>query len=71
MNNADLLKIADEFGTPVYVYDAESIKTQYEKLTSSFSENTKFFYSAGNIPAHFFRPKQTKSVPETSRMRTK
>lgn len=49
MNNADLLKIADEFGTPVYVYDAESIKTQYEKLTSSFSENTKFFYACKSL----------------------
>lgn len=36
MNSKELLKIAQEFGTPVYVYDAESIKTQYEKLTSSF-----------------------------------
>ncbi len=46
MNSKDLLKIANEFGTPVYVYDAESIKTQYEKLTSSFSKKTKFFYAA-------------------------
>lgn len=46
MTNKDLLKIADQFGTPVYVYDVESIKTQYEKLTSSFSKKTKFFYAA-------------------------
>lgn len=46
MTNQDLLKIADEFGTPVYVYDVESIKTQYEKLTGSFSKNTRFFYAA-------------------------
>ena len=46
MTNKDLLKIADEFGTPVYVYDVESIKVQYEKLTSSFTKNTKFFYAA-------------------------
>ncbi len=46
MTNKNLLKIADQFGTPVYVYDAESIKTQYEKLTSSFSKNTRFFYAA-------------------------
>ena len=30
MTNQDLLNIAQEFGTPVYVYDADSIKTQYE-----------------------------------------
>ncbi|MBP2618353.1 diaminopimelate decarboxylase [Chryseobacterium jejuense] len=46
MNSQELLKIANEFGTPVYVYDAESIKVQYEKLTSSFSKHTKFFYAA-------------------------
>lgn len=46
MTNQDLLKIADEYGTPVYVYNVESIKTQYEKLTGSFSENTRFFYAA-------------------------
>lgn len=45
MNNQTLLNIAQEFGTPVYVYDAESIKNQYNKLTSSFSDNTKFFYA--------------------------
>ncbi len=46
MTDKNLLKIAGEFGTPVYVYDAESIKAQYEKLTSSFHRNTKFFYAA-------------------------
>lgn len=46
MTNRELLKVADEFGTPVYVYDVESIKEQYQKLTSSFSQKTKFFYAA-------------------------
>ncbi|ODS86979.1 MAG: diaminopimelate decarboxylase [Chryseobacterium sp. SCN 40-13] len=46
MTNRNLLKIAEEFGTPVYVYDAESIKVQYEKLTSSFHRDTRFFYAA-------------------------
>ncbi|MGC4128811.1 MAG: diaminopimelate decarboxylase [Bergeyella sp.] len=46
MTNKDLLKIAGDYGTPVYVYDVESIKEQYEKLTSSFSKKTKFFYAA-------------------------
>lgn len=45
MNNKELLKIAEEFGTPTYVYDAESIKIQYEKLVGSFQKNTKFFYA--------------------------
>ena len=45
MTNQDLLKIAAEYGTPTYVYDAESIKIQYEKLTSSFHKSTRFFYA--------------------------
>ena len=49
MTNQDLLNIAQEFGTPVYVYDAESIKTQYEKLKTSFSEQTKFFYACKSL----------------------
>jgi len=46
MTNKNLLKIAEDYGTPVYAYDVESIKEQYEKLTSSFSKKTKFFYAA-------------------------
>ncbi|WP_304343768.1 diaminopimelate decarboxylase [Chryseobacterium koreense] len=45
MTNKELLKIAEQFGTPTYVYDADSIKTQYEKLTSSFHKTTRFFYA--------------------------
>ncbi|MBS1575023.1 MAG: diaminopimelate decarboxylase [Bacteroidetes bacterium] len=41
-----LRAIADEFGTPVYVYHAEKIKEQYEKLVSAFANtNTIFFYA--------------------------
>lgn len=46
MTNNDLLKIADQFGTPVYVYDVVSIKEQYDKLKNSFGKNTRFFYAA-------------------------
>lgn len=45
MTNRTLLKIAEKFGTPTYVYDAESIKNQYVKLTSSFNKRTRFFYA--------------------------
>ncbi|MDT0676068.1 diaminopimelate decarboxylase [Autumnicola musiva] len=37
MNNQDLLKIAEEFGSPLYVYDAEKIISQYKRLTSAFN----------------------------------
>jgi diaminopimelate decarboxylase len=46
MTNKQLLKIAEQFGSPLYVYDALSIKSQFEKLTTSFSKKTKFFYAA-------------------------
>ncbi|NQY29339.1 MAG: diaminopimelate decarboxylase [Flavobacteriaceae bacterium] len=36
MKTKDLLAISEEFGTPVYVYDAEKIESQYKKLTSAF-----------------------------------
>ncbi|MFB9120344.1 diaminopimelate decarboxylase [Bergeyella porcorum] len=45
MKNQQLLDIANEFGTPVYVYDANSIQVQYEKLKTSFSDSTRFFYA--------------------------
>ncbi|MFG6687160.1 diaminopimelate decarboxylase [Mariniflexile sp. HNIBRBA6329] len=31
-----LLKIAQDFGSPVYVYDAEKIESQYKRLTNAF-----------------------------------
>lgn len=48
MNNQDLLNIASEFGSPVYVYDAEKITSQYNRLTSAFSkiENLRINYAA-------------------------
>ena len=49
MTNQDLLSIAKEFGTPVYVYDVNSISEQYKKLTSSFSKTTRFFYRRTRI----------------------
>jgi len=41
MNDQDLIKIAAEFGSPVYVYDAEKIKSQYHRLTNAFSKIKK------------------------------
>jgi diaminopimelate decarboxylase len=37
MNNQDLLNIASEYGSPVYVYDAEKIISQYHRLTNAFN----------------------------------
>src|SRR5680860_1291537 len=41
MNDQDLIKIASEFESPVYVYDAEKIKSQYHRLTNAFSKVKK------------------------------
>jgi diaminopimelate decarboxylase len=38
MTNQDLLAVAREFGSPVYVYDAEKIAFQYNRLKNAFSE---------------------------------
>ncbi len=47
MNNNDLLAIADQFGTPVYVYDSEKITSQYQRLLNAFSEvkNLRIHYA--------------------------
>ncbi|MGH2552819.1 MAG: diaminopimelate decarboxylase, partial [Chitinophagaceae bacterium] len=38
---------AKEFGTPIYIYHAERIKEQYEKLQSAFTgSDVRFFYAA-------------------------
>lgn len=41
MTEGQLLKIAQEFGSPVYVYDANKIESQYKRLTSAFKSVTK------------------------------
>ena len=42
----ELIQIARDFGTPVYVYHAEKISAQYKKLTHAFNgSNTVFFYA--------------------------
>jgi len=41
MDSQQLLKIANEFGSPIYVYDAEKIESQYHRLTNAFSKVEK------------------------------
>ena len=36
MNQQDLLAVVQEFGNPVYVYDAETIEAQYKRLNDAF-----------------------------------
>jgi diaminopimelate decarboxylase len=47
LSHKQLLQAAHEFGTPLYVYHAEKIKEQYEKISGAFSIlDTKFFYAS-------------------------
>lgn len=38
MQAKDLVQLASEFGNPLYVYDAEKIQSQYQRLTAAFSK---------------------------------
>jgi diaminopimelate decarboxylase len=38
MNATDLLYLADQFGSPLYVYNAEKIESQYNRLVNAFSK---------------------------------
>lgn len=48
MKQSQLLQIAKKFGDPVYVYDAEKIVTQYNRLTNAFKgvKSLKLNYAA-------------------------
>jgi diaminopimelate decarboxylase len=41
MQGKDLLQLAEQFGTPLYVYDAEKIQSQFNRLTKAFSKVEK------------------------------
>ena len=47
LSHEQLVALAQQFGTPLYVYHAEKIKEQYEKLLASFTGvDVRFFYAA-------------------------
>lgn len=39
VGNQDLLSLAEEFGTPLYVYDGEKIVSQYNRLKNAFKKH--------------------------------
>jgi diaminopimelate decarboxylase len=50
LSHQPLIDIADEFGTPVYVYHAERIAEQYKKLQKAFAgSNARFFYACKSL----------------------
>jgi diaminopimelate decarboxylase len=47
LSKEQLIDIAKEFGTPVYIYHAEKIEEQLHELNAAFKDcNAKFFYAA-------------------------
>ena len=50
LSNKQLIEIADEFGTPVYIYHAEKIAGQYQKLAAAFKKSdARFFYACKSL----------------------
>ena len=50
LTQEQLIAIADEFGTPVYIYHAERIAEKYKKLKKAFSNcNARFFYACKSL----------------------
>jgi diaminopimelate decarboxylase len=46
MKDSTLLKIAKNYGTPIYVYDKQKIEEKYEKLNLAFKgQKVRFFYA--------------------------
>lgn len=48
MKSSDLLKVARDFGAPVYVYDSEKIVSQFNRLSNAFKgvKNLRLNYAA-------------------------
>lgn len=50
LESSSLIEIANQFGSPVYIYHAEKIEEQYLKLTHAFKDcNAKIFYACKSL----------------------
>jgi len=50
LSNQQLIDIANEFGTPVYIYHTEKISEQYQKLKHAFKKSdSRFFYACKSL----------------------
>ena len=46
ITNEQYVKITEEFGTPLYIYERSIIERQFAKLTNAFAgSKTRFFYA--------------------------
>ena len=47
LSHGQLTEVAKQFGTPVYIYHAEKIAEQYQKLKAAFNgQDVIFFYAS-------------------------
>ncbi len=50
LTNETLVELGNKFETPLYIYNADRIKIQYEKLTNAFKNcNAKIFYACKSL----------------------
>ena len=50
LTHQQLINIAEEFGSPVYIYHAERIEAQYKKLKAGFKgTDARFFYACKSL----------------------
>ena len=52
MKNIELINIAEQFGTPIYVYDSDKIKSQFFRLKNAFKNinNLRINYAVKASP---------------------
>ena len=52
MKNIELINIAEQFGTPIYVYDSDKIKSQFFRLKNAFKSihNLRINYAVKASP---------------------
>ncbi|MEN9685559.1 MAG: hypothetical protein RLZZ28_1345 [Bacteroidota bacterium] len=62
LSNDQLINIAKEYGTPVYVYHAEKITEQYRKLQKAFEQSSTRFFYAGKALTNVNILKHIKSI---------
>ena len=50
LSNEQLIDVAKQFGTPLYVYNTQQITQQYEQLTAAFKNvKARFFYACKSL----------------------
>ncbi len=62
LSHSQLTAIADEFGTPLYVYHAEKIAEQYQKLTDAFAQQDVLFFYASKALTNIHVLQYIKSI---------